>query len=191
MYDIEYYEKMLREYSSTAHEISRIRWEWILDHCGKVKTVLDYGSGVGWFRAWRPKGVDVYSYDIGPYPQTGIPLMMFDVLCFWDVLEHIPNFDHIQPVISLAKNIAVTVPLFTGGDITKWKHFKPKEHLHYFTKETLTSLFPGFKHVYMAWPECPPREDVASFMFMKTPSRTEKTGVKRYDNYKVEVVDEG
>jgi len=166
MYDIDYYENLLRIYSKTAEDICRIRWEWLASV--NPKTVLDYGSGVGWFRAYRPPGVSVHSYDLGPYPQTGVELQIYDIVCFWDVLEHIPDFSIIEPILRLANYVAVTVPI-RNGDLTGWKHFKPGEHLHYFTEETLCALFSmyGFELVKKGFPECPPRKDIGSFLFTR------------------------
>ena len=79
-YDLEYYELTLRLNSATAEQICKVRWDWI-EECNP-SVVLDYGSGVGWFRAWRPSGIEVYSYDIADCPQTGIKLALYDVVCF-------------------------------------------------------------------------------------------------------------
>lgn len=168
-YDLAYYENMLRQYSATAEMISKIRWEWIAEF--KPRTVLDYGSGVGWFKAWAPQGITVYSYDTGEYPQTGIELLMYDVTCFWDVLEHIRDFDVIEPILALSRNVAGTVPI-KPEDIafSNWKHFKPGEHLHYWTEETLTGLFGryGFSLLKTGYPECPPRQEVLSFAYTRS-----------------------
>jgi len=167
-YDIEYFERMLRLNSSTAEEISKIRWDWIEQVDPKI--VLDYGSGVGWFRAWRPKGVEVFSYDIGEFPQTGIPLRIYDVACFWDVFEHILDMREVEPMLALSKNLALTLPMKPEDkEFDRWKHFKPGEHLHYYTPETLTALFKryGFMLKETGTPECPPREDVVSFLYGK------------------------
>jgi len=173
-YDLDYYENLLRQYSATGEQIARRRWQWITDTIDP-KIVLDYGSGVGWFRAWRPKGVEVHSYDIGPFPQTGVELRMYDVVCFWDVLEHIDNFSQVEPILALSHNVAGTVPI--KPDKTRyatWKHFKIGEHLHFWNKETLNGFFEryGFqlsKHSREI--ECPPRKDILSFFYQKEITR--------------------
>jgi len=167
-YDLEYYEKMLRLNSSTAKQICDIRWEWVMNL--KPKTVLDFGSGVGWFRAWRPENVEVYSHDIGPYPQTRAKLIYYDVMCLWDVFEHIPDFRELKPYFSLTDNVVGTIPLKPDHvSWQDWKHFKPSEHLHYLTKDQLIILFDeyGFKPKNFGYPECPPREDILTFHFQK------------------------
>ncbi len=166
-YDIDYYENMLRQYSRTAEQISKIRWDWIKEI--EPTRVLDYGSGCGWFRAWRPKGVEVDSYDIGDYPQTGIDLVIYDVVCFWDVLEHIEDFAELEPVLALARHVAVSVPVIDEISLIDWKHFKPGEHLHYFTNEALDALFRkyGFDAMKTGQPECPPREDIMSILYRR------------------------
>jgi hypothetical protein len=161
---------MLRKYSATAETITSIRWKFIDDYFGlkNIKNVLDYGSGVGWFRAFRPQGIDVDSFDIGNFPQTGIQLKVYDVVCFWDVLEHIENFIEIEPILRLARSVVCTIPIrpvdVNPGD---WKHFKPGEHLHYFDADSLATLLNryGFDIEYQATPECPPRVDIHSFIF--------------------------
>ena len=163
-YDLEYFERMLRLNSKTAEEICKIRWKWIADL--KPKRVLDYGSGVGWFRAYRPPGVKVFTYDIGKYPQTGIPLQQYDVLCLWDVLEHIHDFSHLEPLLKLSETIVGTIPMKPKGKSYKdWKHFKPGEHVHYWGMEELQMFFRDFPALHTDTPECPPREDVISFSF--------------------------
>ena len=165
-YDIEYNENMLREYSKSAEKISKIRWDFIADI--EPKRVLDYGSGVGWFRAWRPKNIEVFSFDIGKYSQTGIPEGDFDVICMWDVLEHFENLDKLYPLLERTKYLALTVPLLPENqDLKTWKHYKPGEHYHHFTKKTLDNFMDGygFKCVKSGSLECPPRQDILSALY--------------------------
>jgi len=176
MYNLDYYEEMLRRYSATAEEICRKRWSFLSEYCEPVALakrqakILDYGSGVGWFRAFRPRWCDVWSYDIAQYPQTGIKLQLYDCVCFWDVLEHIPDFREIEPVLALSDYVALSVPIPTDG-LTDWKHFKPGEHLHYFTEESLTALLAKYKfapHILSRSIECPPRQDILNALFRRT-----------------------
>jgi hypothetical protein len=166
-YDLEYFEKMLRLNSKTAEEICRIRWNWIEEV--QPKTVLDYGSGVGFFRAYRPNGIEVYTYDIGQYPQTGMAMRVYDVICFWDVLEHIDDFMELEAPIALSNHVALSLPIVDGERLSESKHFKPGEHLHYWTDSGLKALFRkyGFELLKKGQPECPPREEIYSYLFKR------------------------
>ena len=168
IYDLSYYEKMLREYSDSAHFICKTRWEFVSEINPEV--VLDYGSGVGWFRAFRPKGVIVDTYDLGNFPQTGVNQDHYDLLCLWDVLEHIPNFTVLSPVFQKASHVAVSLPVKPEDvKFEDWKHFKPLEHLHYFSVDALVAFFKKFhfKNLRVGTPECPPRLDIVSALFKK------------------------
>jgi len=167
-YDLEYYERTLLLNSSTAEKISNIRWDWV--KCADAKTALDYGSGVGWFRAFRPPGTEVDTCDIGVAPQTGITRDEYDLITLWDVLEHVLELGVIKVLLQQVKWAAVTVPVLPDGKyLHKWKHYKPGEHIRYYTEESLVYFFnnSGFELVKSGYPECPPREDIFSALFRK------------------------
>ena len=168
IYNLGYYERMLRLNSKSAEYICKVRWDFIKGTY--PKTVLDYGSGVGWFRAYRPCGVECDTYDIAEYPQTGMLREDYDVVCFWDVLEHIPNIKEVEFQLHHAKYVALSAPIKPdSAKLEAWKHFKPAEHLHYFTVEILDALFKpyNFNKIKAGYPECPPREDVYSVLYAK------------------------
>jgi hypothetical protein len=130
--------------------------------------VLDYGSGVGWFRAFAPANTVVDTYDIGQFPQTGIRHESYNLLTMWDVLEHLPNLKEIEPYLALTEFVALSVPIKPDEvALNKWKHFKPREHLHYYTEEILDYVFQsyGFDKVKSGTPECPPRSDIVSILY--------------------------
>jgi hypothetical protein len=87
-------------------------------------------------------------------------------VCFYDVLEHISDFSVIEPVLRLANHVVISVPI-RNGDLTTWAHFKPGEHLHYFTEDTLQALMGryGFRMIKKGMPECPPRKDISSYIY--------------------------
>jgi hypothetical protein len=108
---------------------------------------------------------------------TGITQDRYDLVSFWDVLEHIPDFNEIVPVLSICENVAVTVPIKPPD--MKWKdykHYKPLEHRHHFTKDSLISLMETFGFILCkdGTPECPPRKHIHSFLFKR------KNGNKTY-----------
>jgi len=176
-YNTQYYENLLEMYAGSMEEISRRRWEFI-DHI-KAKLVLDYGCGNNAFTLYKPDNVIVDSYDVGtigsaPYPQTGIRHDRYDLICLWDVLEHVdwarsPDADMLD-AITKADAVAVTVPILpVDTPLETWKHYKPGEHLSYFKVGGIIDLVEnlGFIIQLHGQPECPPRKDIHSFLFRR------------------------
>ena len=174
-YDINYYEGLLKLQAKTGEDIARRRWDFV--RSARAKTVLDFGSGVGFFRIHRPADLHVDSFDIMPVPQTGINSRTYDLICFWDVLEHLPSFDPVKQMLDMkeVKFVAATVPIVPEREdfvLEDWKHWKPGEHLHYFTKGSFELLFDslGYKLIKHGSPECPPRQDAETFLFERVES---------------------
>jgi len=171
IYDINFYEKTLRQNSATAEFINFIRWDWV-EQC-HAKTVLDYGCGAGWFRAFRRNGATVDSFDIMPVPQTGINHNEYDLVCFWDVIEHLPDLAIAEDLIRRSRYTAMTIPIMPDDvELKTWKHYKPGEHLHYFTVDGIHDWMRNLnrKLIKVGQPECPPRTDVWSFLYEKDSS---------------------
>lgn len=166
-YDEDYYYNLLKMQTKYAKHISEIRWKFV-KKCN-ARYILDYGSGVGFFKAFASPQVHVDTYDIGPYVMTGIKRDVYDLICLWDVLEHIPYIDdRLGNLFSRAKHIALTIPILPKKkNLKTWKHFKPGEHLHYFDDEILNMIFDryAFERTKSGYPECPPREDVESILY--------------------------
>ena len=175
-YDSDYFENMLHMYAGSAASVAKTRWAFILEHVD-AKTVLDFGCGLNFLTIYAPDDTNVDSFDIGhidnsPYPQTGIRHFNYDVVCFFDVLEH-ADWAHggdegMEEAITLATHVCVSIPMLPpGAFLEEWKHHKPGEHLTYFTKESLIEFFKcrGFKLIADGTPECPPRSDIWTAMF--------------------------
>lgn len=165
-YDIEYQENLLRLHGKTAERICGLRWAWV-EPVG-AKTVLDYGSGPGFFRAYRPAGVEVDTFDIAPAMQTGIRRYQYDLITIWDVIEHIEDHEFLRPVFDMSDHVACTVPVFQNGQpLEEWAHYKPGEHVVNFSFHDVLILMLrfGFELVKAGMPECPPRTDIYSFLF--------------------------
>jgi hypothetical protein len=64
-----------------------------------------------------------------------VELSNFDVVCFFDVIEHLRNYKEILSQIAVGNVIVITVPCWPNWDniqrITKWRHYKPGEHFLY------------------------------------------------------------
>lgn len=169
-YDLAYWQKMLRQNSSTAEILSRIRWDFVAKV--KPKLVLDYGSGPGWFAAFASKDIEVDTYDIAKWPQTGIQHKHYDLVTMWDVIEHIPDLKVVESVFNSAKAVAVATPMLPKSkEFATWRHNKPGEHLKLFTKDKLQQYFRnfGFRLIKSGFPECDCgiRQDIFSALFKK------------------------
>lgn len=172
-YDEGYYYNLLRTQAEHAQCISEIRWEFVRE-CG-TKTVLDYGCGVGFFKAFAPSGVEVDTYDVGPYVMTGINRESYDLICLWDVIEHVdwekkPDAE-MERVFSITEYVAISLPIMPEGkSLKEWKHWKPEEHLVRFKSiDRVIAFFKEreFKLIKMKDIENPPREDIYDFLFRR------------------------
>ena len=160
-------------YSSTAERICTIRWSFI--ESIKPELVLDYGSGCGFFKSFAPNGVTIDTYDIMPVPQTGILHKYYDLVTFWDVLEH-ENWGNLErnkdiamdSIFDITNYVAITLPILPEHkDFVTWKHRKPDEHKFYFSIDVLKRFFSvrGFKLIKDGYPEKVLREDIYSALY--------------------------
>jgi hypothetical protein len=174
IYNENYYYNLLKIHTPTAHDIVKKRYDFIEEAILSQErlpepTILDYGCGVGFMKALAPEWVhQIDTFDVMPVPTTGMTLDRYDIVMMYDVLEHIPDFTDVQPIIEKCRYVVLTVPM--KPDNVPWKgykHFKPSEHLHYFTDDLLKHLFDymGFDFFASGTPECPPREYVSSYIF--------------------------
>lgn len=177
-YDAAYLENMLHMYSGSAGKIAQIRWGFVKE--AEAQSVLDFGCGCNFMTIFAPDGTDIDSYDIGhiddnPYPQTGIRRDHYDLILLHDVLEHVdwqraPDVK-IEEMLHKTRWVSITVPMLPSGQPLNegWKHYKPIEHLTYFTVESLDEFFKkrGFEKVKSGYPECPPRTDILSVLYKK------------------------
>lgn len=143
-----------------------------------VKCLLDVGIGSGAFlTAWHDdwsKGRLGYGDDVNP---AGIAWLEnqamrrrlaagHDVVCFWDVLEHIRRPDE---ALAHVKRLAfVSIPIFTdAAHVLRSKHFRPTEHYWYFTRSGFIRFAEscGFRVVYAGADETLlGREDIETFV---------------------------
>lgn len=143
VYDAAYAHK----YDSYPHqEISTIRWNFIQQSLALPphSKILDIGYGNGSFlKHTRQQGMDIYGIDLHG-EDFGIPeigydsKIAFDLVCFFDSLEHFDVFDN--PLSLKTQYAIVSIPdpvdcfLQTPRE---WRHYRPGEHLHYFSRTSL------------------------------------------------------
>ena len=150
-YDVEYVDTRYNSYGYKGHQMSGIRLGFLVASIGRIpKSVLDVGYGNGDFLLLCRNYIkDCYGHDVSNYPlPDGVKFTenilndFYDVICFFDVLEH---FEEIDFVKNLNCNyIFISVPWchnFSEDWFLEWKHRRPDEHLWHFNKESIINFF--------------------------------------------------
>ncbi len=132
-----------------VQEMSDLRWHFIQSRLRLAVTsrILDVGYGNGAFlkRARAADmsvfGIDLHSEDFGVPVVDFATGQQYDLACFFDSLEHFPDF---APILQIdTRYVIVSIPHTPDFILTaprKWRHFKPGEHLHYFSRSSLDTL---------------------------------------------------
>jgi hypothetical protein len=140
-YDDAYYNKCASyEGQEIANKINAGRIALVNKYVGTAR-VVDVGIGSGEFIKSRP---NTWGHDVNP---AGIEwlrrndlwaksLLPFAGATFWDVLEHVPTPEEYLKQIQLHSFLFCSIPLFYAlGAIRASKHYRPNEHLYYFTEQ--------------------------------------------------------
>jgi SAM-dependent methyltransferase len=130
-------------------EMSDLRWNFIQSclNLTRGSRVLDVGYGNGAFlKRACGAGMSIFGADVHT-EDFGIPVVdletkiSFDLISFFDSLEHFPSF---APLLRLrSKNVIVSIPQtpdFILDAPRRWRHYKPGEHLHYFSHRSLDTF---------------------------------------------------
>jgi SAM-dependent methyltransferase len=102
--------------------------------------ILDVGIGNGHFiELCNIAGLDCEGVDVNPYAVEWlrhndyiITRENYEIVTYWDSFEHIPDLD-IELKLYNAKYIIMSIPIFDEATAERSKHYRPGEHLHYFT----------------------------------------------------------
>ena len=159
-YDTNY----MQYYTNMDNSMSKLRYNLITKHIGIFKSILDVGYGDGNFLQYcYNHDKECYGNDISNYPlPLGIDFTSdpsafnFDVITFFDSLEHRPEADLLPFLKSLkTKYIVVSLPWCHGAMgpeyFQTWKHRKPNEHFHHFDYIGLVNLLDdaGFTTIHV------------------------------------------
>jgi hypothetical protein len=127
--------------------------------------VLDYGAGRGLFVSVMRKACPrVVGFDVvegidddlvaGPEFLSSMKIVTWDLVTFFDSIEHCEDIDDTLSSFK-TDNICISVPelpekRFEMWWLRCWPHFKPNEHLWYFTASGLREFVKrhGFQHIY-------------------------------------------
>lgn len=146
-YDLEYVHKRYDEYGELTKRMSHLRLGYIIGVINKYpKTILDVGYGNGDFLRTClnviPKcyGNDVSGYQIPENCEfvDNIFTKEFDVITFFDSLEHFENIDFMSEL--KCNYVIISLPWFHNFSdewFYNWKHRRENEHLHHFSDKSL------------------------------------------------------
>lgn len=149
-YDKNYINDSYNSYGDKVQKISHLRLGYLIGTIRQIpNSILDVGYGNGDFlktcKNIIPKcfGNDISTYPI-PEGCTFVDNIIdnyYDVVCFFDVLEH---FDDIEIIKNIkTKYLYISLPWCHSFDsewLLNWKHLRPGEHLWHFNKSSLITF---------------------------------------------------
>lgn len=150
------YYKQIETYSWYT---SLLRLGYIVGSIGRIpNSVLDVGYGTGAFlQVCHSKVPERYGHDISgwevPPGCTFVENILeneYDVITFFDSLEHMNDIEFVQDL--KCKYVCISLPwchYFDDEWFENWKHRKPDEHLWHFNEEALRNFMTrmGYKTI--------------------------------------------
>lgn len=149
-YDNHYVDVRYNTYGIKGPQLSGVRLAYLITKINLTpKSILDVGYGNGDFlRACLHSIENCYGNDVSGYPIPDGAIFIedifskhFDVICFFDVLEHFEEIDFIKKLN--CKYFYISLPwchYFSDEWFTNWKHRRPDEHLWHFNEKSLTNF---------------------------------------------------
>jgi 2-polyprenyl-3-methyl-5-hydroxy-6-metoxy-1,4-benzoquinol methylase len=145
---------------------------WYKEIAGCLKTTggtaLDIGCAAGYFlqilqeMGWQAEGIELEREMRGTVSDKGFtvydtPLEFFEprkkysLITLFDVFEHLPNLhrniEKLTSILDAQGSIALVTPDFNSFQrkvfSRRWFQYKPREHIQYFTLETLRRAVTG------------------------------------------------
>jgi hypothetical protein len=152
-YDRDYIAERYEAYPTTdAMSSMRAGFLSALVQRGKL---LDVGYGNGAFVKMAQKsgydayGADVHGCDFGVREHKLVSSEQYQVVTFFDSLEHFADFEPVRDLMPRTQYVLVSFPCRPRWfpDDLGWKHYRPGEHLHYFSSTSIARLFSRFQVV--------------------------------------------
>ena len=150
-YNIDYINQRYNQYGEKGPQMAGLRLGNLISKIGRTPhSILDVGYGNGDFLKLCVQGIEkCYGNDITNYPlPEGVEFVdnifnnHYDVVCFFDVLEHFEDINFIQKVN--CNYIYISIPWchnFSEEWFMKWKHRREDEHLWHFNDLSLENFF--------------------------------------------------
>ena len=163
-----------------AAALNNGRCAMLARHAAERATVLDIGAGCGTFvRQARASGFAAKGFDVihkTVEHLKGIDAFAdnpdgFEVVTFWDSLEHIEDPEGVLKRINKGALVLAAIPVFEDlKKVRESKHYKPGEHLYYFTAQGFIEWMAlyGFRLLEQSSHETDAgRESIGAFAFRK------------------------
>ena len=149
-YDYDYVNSSYNQYGEKGSQMAGLRLGYLVSKLGYwPKSILDVGYGNGDFLNICKNKIDSYGNDISGYPvPQGVTFVEnifdrhYDVICFFDVLEHFEKIDFVQNL--KCDYIFLSLPWchnFSDEWFSNWKHRRPDEHLWHFDEKSIKNFF--------------------------------------------------
>jgi hypothetical protein len=149
-YDKDYVNTRYVKYGELPTYMGYLRLGNIIGSLNRVpKSILDVGYGDGSFLKVCSNIVPkCYGYDISTYPipngctqVESITENFYDVITFFDSLEHFENIEFVRDLKCSAVCISVPHCHYKNDEwFENWKHRRPNEHLWHFDKKSLIAF---------------------------------------------------
>jgi hypothetical protein len=149
-YNLNYINNSYNTYGDLPKMISNLRLGYIIGVINKFpESILDIGYGNGDFLKLCSEVIlKCYGNEISGYPipekcefVDNIISKEFDVITFFDVLEHFENINFISEL--KCNYLVISVPwchYFSDEWFNDWKHRRENIHLHHFNDEALVNF---------------------------------------------------
>lgn len=159
-YDNNYVDERYNSYGEKGMQMAYLRYGFLRGVLKQnIDSILDIGYGNGDFlRVCKDTISHCFGNDVSNYPLPtrcnfidDIFSRSFDVVCFFDSLEHFEDISFVKRLKT--SYIYISVPLCPTDNIDdefmNWKHRREDEHLYHFTKDSLAFFMyeNGFKLV--------------------------------------------
>jgi SAM-dependent methyltransferase len=186
-YDNEHWD-LLKSYEDQpiCKAITKGRIDLVKSYC-RYQNILDIGCGTGYFikkytekTSYLAYGFDILQNTITELKKHYLYINPYDYIpafikgvCLWDVMEHLP--DPMKLLDLIPKNVYtfISMPIYeeiTQEAIIKSKHYRPNEHLHYWSDNGLIEYMSkaGFDCLEKQDFETKAgREDIYTYVFKK------------------------
>lgn len=174
-YDEAYMDRCAAHPPRMIRDINALRNSFVDKFVPKRAEIVDIGVGDGAFIRSRAhtKGLDVNPAAVRWLRTCGLnaSTLRQHSVTMWDTLEHVPDPGLYLDAISIGYFLFVSIPIFEDLDkIRESRHYRPGEHLYYFTDEGLTAWMTQYGFDVKARDDFESRlgrDTIATFAFKK------------------------